>query len=59
MILASSSSLYFGVNFWNTFGVRAIILGVIMFVGLLLIVQGIVWHTYFVKSLPIVEAKGE
>ena len=59
MILTSSSPLYLGVNFWNTFGVRATILGVTMFVGLLILVQGIVWHTFFVRSLPIVEVKGE
>lgn len=59
MIFASISPLYLGVKFWNAFGVRAIILGVTMLVGMLVVVQGVIWHIFFVKSLPTAEAKDE
>ena len=59
IILASISPLYLGANWWNTFGVRTTILGVTMLVGMLVVIQGVIWHIIFVKSLPTIEAKDE
>jgi hypothetical protein len=33
-------------------GVRTSIVGVTMFVGVLIVLQGVIWHIFFVKSLP-------
>jgi hypothetical protein len=59
IILASISPLYLGVNWWNTIGVRAPIIGVTMLVGILIVIQGTIWHFFFVTSLPTTEAKDE
>jgi len=59
MILASISPLYLGANWWNTIGVRAPIIGVTMLVGMLGVIQGTIWHIFFVTSLPTAEVKDE
>lgn len=59
IILASISPLYLGANWWNTFGVRTTILGVTMLVGMLVVIQGVIWHIIFIKSLPTIEANDE
>jgi len=59
IILASISPLYLGANWWNTIGVRAPILGVTMLVGMLIVIQGTIWHFFFVTSLPTAEVKDE
>ena len=59
MILASISPLYLGANWWNTIGVRAPIIGVTMLGGLLGVIQGTIWHIFFVTSLPTAEVKDE
>jgi len=59
MILASISPLFLGVNWWNTIGVRAPIIGVTMLVGMLGVIQGAIWHIFFVTSLPTAEVKDE
>jgi len=59
MILASISPLCLGVNWWNTIGVRAPIIGVTMLVGVLIVIQGTIWHIFFVTSLPTAEVKDE
>jgi hypothetical protein len=35
------------------------IIGVTMFVGALMVLQGVIWHIFFVNSLPTPEAKDE
>jgi hypothetical protein len=59
IILASISPLYLGANWWNTFGIRTTILGVTMIIGMLMVIEGVIWHTLFIKSLPTAEAKDE
>ena len=59
MILASISPLYLGANWWNAIGVRAPIVGVTMLVGMLIVIQGTIWHIFFVTSLPTAEVKDE
>jgi membrane protein DedA with SNARE-associated domain len=57
IILVSITPLFLGKNWWNILGVRTTIIGVTMFVGMLIVLQGVMWHVFFVKSLPIEEAK--
>jgi hypothetical protein len=59
LIFVSIAPLYFGKNWWDIFGVRTTIIGVTMFVGVLIVLQGVMWHIFFVKSLPIEEVKDE
>ncbi len=59
IIFVSIAPLYFGKNWWDILGVRTTIIGVTMFVGVLIVLQGVMWHIFFVKSLPIEEAKDE
>lgn len=59
LIFVSIAPLYFGKNLWDIFRVRTTIIGVTMFVGVLIALQGVMWHIFFVKSLPIEEAKDE
>jgi len=59
IIFVSIVPLYLGKNWWDTLGVRTTIIGVTMFVGMLIVLQGVMWHIFFVKSLPSEEAKDE
>lgn len=59
IILVSIAPLYFGKNWWDILGVRTTIIGVTMLVGVLIVLQGVVWHIFFVNSLPVEEAKDE
>ena len=59
IILASITPLFLGKNWWNILGVRTTINGITMFVGVLIVLQGVLWHVFFVKSLPIEEARDE
>lgn len=59
LIFVSITPVFFGKNWWNILGVRATIIGVTMFVGALMVLQGVIWHVFFVKSLPLEEAKDE
>lgn len=59
IILISISPLFLGRNWWDVFGIRNTILGVTMFVGLLIALQGVLWHVFFVSSLPAEEAQDE
>jgi uncharacterized membrane protein len=59
IVFVSIAPLYFGKNWWDILGVRATIVGVTMFVGALMVLQGVLWHIFFVKSLPVEEAKDE
>ncbi|HSO12658.1 MAG TPA: hypothetical protein VLT51_09805 [Anaerolineales bacterium] len=59
LIFVSITPVFFGKNWWNILGVRATIIGVTMFVGALMVLQGVMWHVFFVKSLPLEEAKDE
>ncbi|MBW6472951.1 MAG: hypothetical protein K0B14_07505 [Anaerolineaceae bacterium] len=57
ILLVSIAPLLLGKNWWNILGVRANIVGVIMFIGVLIVLQGVIWHIFFVKSLPTEEVK--
>ena len=57
IILVSIAPLFFGKDWWHILGVKNAILGVTMFVGVLIVLQGVIWHIFFVNSLPIPEAK--
>ncbi|MBI5351898.1 MAG: hypothetical protein HZB50_04600 [Chloroflexi bacterium] len=59
IIFVSIAPLYFGKNWWDILGVRTTMIGVTMFVGALMVLQGVMWHIFFVKSLPIEEVKDE
>ena len=59
IIFVSLSPLFLGKDWWHIFGVRATILGITMLVGMLLVIQGMIWHIFFVKSLPASEAEDE
>ena len=59
IIFVSIAPLYFGKNWWDILGVRATVIGVTMFVGMLIVLQGVIWHIFFVNSLPTPEAKDE
>jgi hypothetical protein len=59
IIFASIAPLYFGKNWWGILGVRTTIIGVTMLVGALIVLQGVMWHIFLVKSLPIEETKDE
>lgn len=59
LIFVSITPMFFGKSWWNILGVRATIIGVTMFVGALMVLQGVMWHIFFVKSLPLEEAKDE
>ena len=59
ILFVSLSPLFLGTDWWHLLGVRATILGITMFVGMFLVLQGILWHMFFVQSLPTFEAKDE
>ncbi len=59
LTLVSLSPFVLGQDWLRIFGVKATILGITMLVGMLLAVQGIVWHVLLVRSLPASEAKDE
>ena len=55
LILASLAPL----EWWRALGVRTTMIGVVMLAGLLMALQGILWHIFFVRSLPAVEVGDE
>lgn len=59
IILVSISPLLLGKNWWDILGVRNTIIGVILSVGAVGVLQGVIWHVLFVKSLPVKEPKDE
>jgi hypothetical protein len=59
IIFVSIAPLYFGKSWWDLLGVRTTIIGVTMFVGALIALQGLIWHIFFVNSLPTLEATDE
>jgi hypothetical protein len=59
IIFVSITPMLFGKSWWDILGVRTTIIGVTMFVGVLIVLQGVMWHIFFVKSLPVKEAKDE
>lgn len=52
ILLVSIAPLFLGKNWWNILGVRTNIVGDTMFIGMLIVLQGVIWHIFFVKSLP-------
>jgi hypothetical protein len=59
IILASIAPVFLGRSWWEMLGVRSSLLGVTMLVGALIVLQGVIWHIFFVASLPTPEAKDE
>jgi hypothetical protein len=59
IILVSITPMFFGKNWWDILGVRTTMIGVTMFIGVLIVLQGVIWHIFFVKSLPVEGAKDE
>lgn len=59
LIFVSITPMFLGKSWWNILGVRTTLIGVTMFVGALMVLQGVMWHVFFVKSLPLEEAKDE
>ncbi len=59
IILVSLAPLFLGMDWWQALGVRATLVGVTMTVGLLMAIQGLLWHIFFVRSLPAVEVEDE
>jgi hypothetical protein len=59
LIFVSIAPLFFGKNWWDILGVKTTIIGVTMFVGMLMVLQGVIWHIFFVNSLPTPEANDE
>jgi len=57
--LISIAPLYLGNSWWDMLGVRTTIIGVTMFVGVLIVLQGVIWHIFFVNSLPVEEGEDE
>lgn len=59
IILVSIAPLFLGRDWWDALGVRTTIIGVTMFVGLMMALQGVLWHAFFVSSLPALEVEDE
>jgi hypothetical protein len=59
VIFVSLSPLFFGKDWWHVIGVHGTFLGVSMLAGILTIIQGVIWHIFFIKSLPATEVKDE
>jgi len=59
IIFVSITPMLFGKSWWDILGVRTTIIGVTMFIGVLIVLQGVMWHIFFVKSLPVKETKDE
>jgi hypothetical protein len=59
VFFVSLSPLFFGKNWWHIIGVHGTFLGVSMLAGILTVIQGVIWHIFFVKSLPTTEAEDE
>jgi hypothetical protein len=59
ILLVSLLPLLLGRDWWSALGVRSAIVGVTMFVGLLMVLQGLLWHIFFVRALPAAEVGDE
>jgi hypothetical protein len=59
VFFVSLSPLFLGEDWWHIFGVHGTFLGISMLAGILTVIQGVIWHIFFVKSLPTTEAKDE
>lgn len=59
VFLASLSPLFLGKDWWHILGVHGTFLAISMFAGILTVIQGVIWHIFFVKSLPTPEVKDE
>jgi hypothetical protein len=52
IIMVSILPLLGMANFWNIFGIKHPLLGVLIMVGVIMVIGGIGAHIYFVRSLP-------
>jgi hypothetical protein len=59
IFFVSLSPLFLGKDWWHIFGVHGTFLAIAMLAGILTLIQGVIWHIFFVKSLPTTEAKNE
>lgn len=59
LLIVSLASLFLGRDWWTVLGVRNAIVGVTMFTGLMIALQGLLWHIFFVGSLPAAEVGDE
>lgn len=55
----SLTPLFLGKDWWHVLGVHGTFLAIAMLAGILTVIQGVIWHIFFVKSLPTTEAKDE
>ena len=59
LVLVSLAPLYAGMQGWQALGIKSALLGVCMLAGAFIAVEGLLWHIFFVMSLPAVERKDE
>ena len=59
LVMLSISPLYSGVHWWSALGIKSALIGVTILFSMLIVAQGVIWHIFFVKSLPTREAKDE
>ena len=59
LALLSLAPLYSGMQWWQLLGVKSALLGVCMLAGAFIVVEGLLWHIFFIRSLPAVERKDE
>ena len=59
LALLSLAPLYSGMQWWQLLGVKSALLGVCMLAGAFIVVEGLLWHIFFILSLPAVERKDE
>ena len=59
LVLVSLAPLYSGMQWWQVLGIKSSLLGICMLAGAFITVEGLLWHIFFVRSLPAVERKDE
>jgi len=59
MFFVSLSPLVLGKEWWGILGVHGTFLAISMLAGILTVIQGVIWHFFFVKSLPTTESEDE
>lgn len=59
LIIVSFLPLFLGANWWNAFGIQSATDGILILAGILMIGASVIWHIYFINSLPATEGKDE
>lgn len=57
LVMLSILPLYSGIHWWNAFGIKSALLGISILFSVLAIAAGVIWHIYFINSLPAAEVK--